>query len=120
MNASLRTDSAVERGQWLVRELLQEPVREAVREALEAESASVAREETEDDHGEERRQTDDGGRSKLWLFVGLLAAVAVAYALQRRWGEEAGSDSVRRPSDVDEQTAAGDRVEEEAPVRGEN
>jgi len=120
MNASLRTDSAVERGQWLVRELLQEPVREAVREALEAESASVTRGETDDDHSEARRQADEGSGSKLWLFVGLLAAVGVAYALQRRRGEEVGSDSVTRPSDVDEQTAAGDRVEEEAPVRSES
>ena len=112
MNSPLRTESALDSGQTLVTELLREPVKTAVREALEAESATVRPESADaDDPADEQ-----SGRSKLGPAVALLTVAGIAYLVRRRRRDGDSNTSVTRPSDVDEGTTAGDRVEGEAPT----
>lgn len=110
MNSPLRTESALESGQTLVTELLREPVKAAVREALEEEAATVT---TESGEAAEPADEQSGG-SKLGPAVALLAVAGIAYLVRRRRRGDSNA-SVTRPSGVDEATAA-DRVEREAPA----
>ncbi len=111
MRTASRTDSAVELGQWLARQLLETPVKDAVREALEEDRAT--RQERADPRPGD---TDEGATSTpvVPLLAGLAAVGVVAYLLRRHRSSD--SDYPTRPSDVDEGTEAGDRMEGAAPV----
>jgi|GEM_PF-2127113 hypothetical protein len=111
MRPATRSDSAVELGQWLVRELLETPATEAVREALAEERAT-------DEEPAARSHPDDGGDGTggvpVAALVAGLAVVGVVAYLLRKPGDD--TDYPTRPNDVDEATAASDRVEAETPV----
>lgn len=114
----------MESGQQIITQLLREPVKEAVREALAEERDAFSDAEDRDRGGEERatdehQPTDEESSGPpAGIGVALLAAVGIAYLLRRR--QNSDDSDVTRPSNVDEQTAAGDRVEEEAPVKSED
>ncbi|MDS0284623.1 hypothetical protein [Haloarcula onubensis] len=122
MRRQLRTESAVEFGRWLASELLEAPVKDAVREAL-AEERAATREQgdrqpavVEDGSvAENGSDADTESSTPVLAFVAGLAAVGVVAYLLRRRGQS-DDDYPTRPNDVDEETAAGDRVEAEAPV----
>jgi len=118
METPMLKESTVERGQWLMSELLKQPVKDAVREALAEERARTERPEAERQEGDV--QSDEESRSPVGgLLVGLAVAGVVAYLLRKRGGTGGSSSSPTRPSDVDESTAAGDRIEDEAPAQTE-
>jgi len=110
MRTASRSDSRIELAQWLVAELLETPIENAVREALEEERATRQSES----ESPKNVGTDDSSTSlPLMSLLAGLAVVVAAYLLRQRGGE---SDDTTRPSNVDEQTASQDRVETEAPV----
>jgi len=128
MKTVSRTDSPVELGQWLARQLLETPVKNAVREALEEEGVTrreqqeerISRQEQSETQQSDAANTSDDsstGPPAAVVVAGLAAVGVVAYLLRQRRSD---SDYPTRPSDVDEQTAAGDRVEAEAPVDTED
>lgn len=111
MSTASRTGTAVESGQWLARQLLETPVKNAVREALE-ENRATHQERTEPrpaDAGEESTSTP-----VVPLAMGLAAVGVVAYLLWQRRSTD--SEYPTRPSDVHDGTAARDRMEGAAPV----
>jgi len=110
-------------------ELLREPMKQAVREAIreEADSVSVASDESgsssgtadetdEDWHGQESVQQDHsggGGRSKLATMGIVLAIVAITYMARRRMSSTSGSAwSEQSAGDVARDDAEGGYVSE--------
>jgi len=81
--------SNLERAQTVVTHLLREPVKEAVKEALQEEAASVSQAQ-ETDRGEPVRSRDESttedssGGSKLPVGLGLVVVAGAAYLLRRR------------------------------------
>ncbi|SFS09633.1 hypothetical protein SAMN05216559_3551 [Halomicrobium zhouii] len=109
-------------------ELLREPMKQAVREAIreEADSVSVASgesgsssgtvDETDEDwHGQSSPQQDDsgGGRSKLATMGLVLAIVAITYMARKRMSSTSGSAwSEQSAGDVARDDAEGGYVSE--------
>jgi hypothetical protein len=123
MSKSLRTKSTVERAQWVMTQLVQDPVKEAVREALQEEAATVEREKRERKQSDSQQSDEDSGGSKLAMVVGLVAVVGIAYAVkQRRSGGDSDQHSGTGQSHTQpsHQSSQEDRSEEEPPVTGDS
>lgn len=115
MDITLDRQSAIESGQVIVAQLLQEPVKDAVREALSEEAV------TGTEPSQPRETADESGEgSKLGLGLALVVVAGVAYAIRRRGSDNIDQYQASEPaqSKPDEGTAAGDRSAGETPVSG--
>lgn len=120
---STRTERAIDTGQFVVEELLREPVRNAVREALAEEGIEPHSSPTDE---RSRGATADGGNSYLTpkLLVPLIAvAAAMFYARRRRSSGEAPTEGMT--AEAEERAAAptgrsAGRTESGMPGEGES
>lgn len=127
MQTPTRTDSTVELGQWLMGELLKQPVKDAVREALEEEgvgreqsSAQRTRQQRGESSTSQSERGESSGPSVTGLLVGLAVVGGVAYLLRKRTGSQDESSPQSQHSDSGKQTAVGDRTEAGSPVTSED